>query len=137
VRSARDILSDALTIAVVGASRYPEKTAHAVPYQLLKHGWRVIPVNPYVEEIWGERCYPVLAEIPEPVDLVNVFRPSADATDVVRQAIEIGAKAVWLQLGIVSVEARRIAEDAGLLYVEDRCIAVERARHAIRSPRAA
>ena len=91
-----------MTIAVVGASRYPEKAAHSVPYQLLRHGWRVIPVNPNVEEIWGERCYPVLAEIPEPVDLVNVFRPSEDATDVVRQAIEIGAKAVWLQQGIVS-----------------------------------
>ena len=129
MRSARDILSDALTIAVVGASRYPEKTAHAVPYQLLKHGWRVIPVNPYVEEIWGERCYPVLAEIPEPVDLVNVFRPSADATDVVRQAIEIGAKAIWLQQDIVSPEGRKMAEAAGVDYVEDACNAVVRAAH--------
>jgi uncharacterized protein len=129
VRSARDILSDALTIAVVGASRYPEKTAHAVPYQLLKHGWRVIPVNPYVEEIWGERCYPLLAEIPEPVDLVNVFRPSADATDVVRQAIEIGTKAVWLQQGIFSPEGRRMAEAAGIDYVEDTCTAVVRASY--------
>jgi predicted CoA-binding protein len=127
VRSPRDILSDALTIAVVGASRYPEKTAHAVPHQLLRHGWRVIPVNPYVEEIWGERCYPVLAEIPEPVDLVNVFRPSADATDVVRQAIEIGTKAVWLQQGIFSPEGRRMAEEAGIDYVEDTCTAVVRA----------
>jgi uncharacterized protein len=127
VRSARDILSDALTIAVVGASRYPQKTAHAVPYQLLKHGWRVIPVNPNVGEIWGERCYPVLAEIPEPVDLVNVFRPSADATDVVRQAIEIGTKAVWLQQGIFSPEGRRMAEEAGIDYVEDTCTAVIRA----------
>jgi predicted CoA-binding protein len=131
VRSARDILCDALTIAVVGASRYPEKAAHSVPYQLLKHGWRVIPVNPYVDEIWGERCYPLLAEIPEPVDLVNVFRPSADATDVVRQAIEIGAKAVWLQQDIVSPEGRRMAEKAGIDYVEDQCTAVIRAAHAL------
>jgi uncharacterized protein len=129
VRSPRDILADALTIAVVGASRYPQKTAHAVPYQLLKHGWRVIPVNPYVDQIWGERCYPVLAEIPEPVDLVNVFRPSADATDVVRQAIEIGAKAVWLQQDIVSPEGRRMAEAAGVDYVEDACTAVVRAAY--------
>jgi predicted CoA-binding protein len=129
VRSPREILGDALTIAVVGASRYPEKTAHAVPYQLLKHGWRVIPVNPYVEQIWGERCYPVLAEIPEPVDLVNVFRPSADATDVVRQAIEIGTKAVWLQQGIFSPEGRRMAEEAGVDYVEDTCTAVVRASY--------
>jgi predicted CoA-binding protein len=129
VRNPRDILSDALTIAVVGASRHPRKTAHAVPYQLLKHGWRVIPVNPYVDQIWGERCYPVLAEIPEPVDLVNVFRPSADATDVVRQAIAIGAKAVWLQQDIVSPEGRRMAEVAGIDYVEDACTAVVRAAH--------
>lgn len=127
MRSPRDILCDALTIAVVGASRYPEKTAHAVPYQLLKHGWRVIPVNPFVDRIWGERCYPVLAEIPEPVDLVNVFRPSADATEVVRQAIEIGAGAVWLQQGIVSPEGRQLAADAGIDYVEDTCTAVIRA----------
>ena len=127
MRSPRDILCDALTIAVVGASRYPHKTAHAVPHQLLKHGWRVIPVNPNVEEIWGERCYPVLAEIPEPVDVVNVFRPSADATDVVRQAIDIGTKAVWLQQGIFSPEGRRMAEEAGIDYVEDTCTAVIRA----------
>jgi predicted CoA-binding protein len=118
-----------LTIAVVGASRYPEKTANVVPYQLLKHGWRVIPVNPNVDQIWGERCYPVLAEIPEPVDLVNVFRPSADATDVVRQAIEIGAKAVWLQQDIVSPEGRKMAEAAGVDYVEDACTAVVRAAY--------
>jgi predicted CoA-binding protein len=129
VRSPHDILRDALTIAVVGASRYPEKTAHAVPYQLLKHGWRVIPVNPYVDQIWGERCYPVLAEIPEPVDLVNVFRPSADATDVVRQAIEIGTKAVWLQQGIFSPEGRRMAAEAGIDYVDDTCTAVVRASY--------
>lgn len=129
MRSPHDILRDALTIAVVGASRYPEKTAHAVPYQLLKHGWRVIPVNPYVDQIWGERCYPVLAEIPEPVDLVNVFRPSADATDVVRQAIEIGTKAVWLQQGIFSPEGRRMAAEAGIDYVDDTCTAVVRASY--------
>ena len=131
MRSSHDILRDALTIAVVGASRYPEKAAHSVPYHLLKHGWRVIPVNPYVEEIWGERCYPVLAEIPEPVDLVNVFRPSADATDVVRQAIEIGTKAVWLQQGIVSPQGRKMAETAGIDYVEDQCTAVVRAAYAL------
>jgi uncharacterized protein len=136
VKSPRDILRDAVTIAVVGASRYPEKAAHSVPYHLLKHGWRVIPVNPAVEEIWGERCYPVLAEIPEPVDLVNVFRPSRDATDVVRQAIEIGAKAVWLQQGIVSPQGRNMAETAGIDYVEDQCTAVVRAAYALTRSRA-
>jgi hypothetical protein len=94
---------------------------------MLRHGWRVIPVNPYSDELWEQRTYPVLAEIPEPVDLVNIFRPSADAAEVVRQAVEIGAQAVWLQQGIVSREAREIAEEAGLDYVEDQCIAVVRA----------
>jgi predicted CoA-binding protein len=128
VRTARQILEESVTIAVVGASRNPGKPAHDVPVQMLRHGWRVIPVNPYSDELWEQRAYPVLAEIPEPVDLVNVFRPSADAPEVVRQAIEIGARAVWLQLGIVSPEARTLAEEAGLDYVEDECIAVVRAK---------
>jgi len=75
--------------------------------------------------------------VPEQVNFVNVFRPSAQAADVARQAIAVGAKAIWLQLGIVSAEARELAEAAGLLYVEDRCLAVERARHALRRPIAA
>jgi uncharacterized protein len=116
-----------MTIAVVGASRHEEKAAYAVPLQLKLHGWRVIPVNPYADMIWGERCYSRLADVPELIDLVNIFRPSAQAADVVRQAAAIGAKAVWLQLGIVSPEGRRIAADAGIAYVEDRCTAVERA----------
>jgi len=129
MKSPRDILCDALTIAVVGASRHVHKEAHSVPFQLLKHGWRVIPINPYTDEIWGERAYPVLAEIPEPVDLVNVFRPSPEATDVVRQAIEVGAGGVWLQQGITSPEGRRLASDAGINYVEDACVAVVRASY--------
>jgi predicted CoA-binding protein len=127
VRTPGQILDDSMTIAVVGASRHEEKAAYAVPLQLKLHGWRVIPVNPYADMIWGERCYPRLADVPEIVDLVNVFRPSAQAADIVRQAAAIGAKAVWLQLGIVSPEGRRIASDAGIAYVEDRCTAVERA----------
>jgi uncharacterized protein len=127
VRTPRQILEQSVTIAVVGASRDPGKPAHEVPEQMLRHGWRVIPVNPYTDELWGQRAYPVLGEIPEPVDLVNIFRPSADAADFVRQAVEIGAHAVWLQQGIVSAEARAIAEDAGIDYVEDQCIAVVRA----------
>jgi predicted CoA-binding protein len=127
VRTAAEILAESRTIAVVGASRDPGKTAHAVPRQILRHGWHVIPVNPYADEIWGQRCYRTLAEIPEPVDLVNVFRPSADTPEVARQAVAIGAKALWLQQDIVSAEARAIAEAGGLDYVEDHCIAVERA----------
>jgi predicted CoA-binding protein len=97
VRTPRQILEQSNTIAVVGASRHEEKAAYAVPLQLKLHGWRVIPVNPYADEIWGERCYPTLADISEPVDMVDVFRPSAQAADVVLDAVAIGATAVWLQ----------------------------------------
>jgi predicted CoA-binding protein len=128
----RRILEEMSTFAVVGLSSDPTKAAHSVPAAMQAYGWRMIPVNPHAQMLLGEPVYRRLADIPEPVEVVNVFRPSAEAADVTRQAVEIGAKAVWLQLGIVSAEARRIATDAGLLYVEDRCVAVERARHAIR-----
>lgn len=127
VRSPRQILIDSTTIAVVGASRHPDKAAYSVPLQLQLHGWQIIPVNPYADEIFGVPCYPSLHDVPVPVDLVNVFRPSMRAAAVVRDAVAIGAKAVWLQQGIVSAEGRRIAETAGLDFVEDQCIAVIRA----------
>ncbi|RZT82486.1 hypothetical protein EV382_5794 [Micromonospora violae] len=131
MRTAQQILADSAVIAVVGASRDPFKAAHSVPLQMQRHGWRIIPVNPTVDELFGERAYKTLADIPHPVDLVNVFRPAADAVQVVRDAATIGAPAAWLQLGIISAEARRIAEEAGMDYVEDRCLAVERAVHAL------
>jgi predicted CoA-binding protein len=127
VRSPAEILEASTTIAVVGASRSTEKVAHTVPAQLQRFGWRVIPVNPYADQIWGERCYRTLAEIPEPVDLVNVFRPSEQALSVVEQAITVGTKAIWLQEGIVSAAGRQLAEAAGIDYVEDLCTAVVRA----------
>jgi predicted CoA-binding protein len=127
MRSTAQILADAKVIAVVGASRDPSKPAHSVPLQMLRHGWRIIPVNPSVGEIFGVKAYPTLADIDEPIDLVDIFRPARDAVDIVRQAAAIKAPAVWLQSGIVSTEARRIAEEAGMDYVEDRCLAVERA----------
>lgn len=128
----RRILEEMGTFAVVGLSSDPTKAAHSVPAAMQAYGWRIIPVNPHADRLLGEQVYRHLADIPEPVEIVNVFRPSAEAAEVTRQAVEIGAKAVWLQLGIVSAEARRIATEAGLLYVEDRCVAVERARHAVR-----
>ena len=127
MRTPRQILDESSTIAVVGASRHEDKAAYAVPLQLKLHGWRVIPVNPYADQIWDEPCYAKLADIPEPVDLVNVFRPSDPAATVVRDAAAIGARAVWLQQGIVSAEGRRIAAEAGMDYVEDLCTAVIRA----------
>lgn len=127
MRTPKQILEDSTTIAVVGASRDPGKSAHSVPQQMQLHGWRIIPVNPFADELFGEKVYRTLADIPEQVDVVDVFRPSEDAAGVAQQAAAIGAKALWLQQGIVSDEARRIAEAAEMDFVEDHCIAVERA----------
>jgi predicted CoA-binding protein len=126
MRSPAEILRDAEVIAVVGASREAWKPSHFVPLEMLRHGWKIIPVNPYADEVFGVRTVPTLADIREPVDLVDIFRPAADAVEIVRQAVAIKAPAVWLQSGIVSAEARRIAAEAGMDYVEDRCLAVER-----------
>ncbi|MEX2275053.1 MAG: CoA-binding protein [Actinomycetota bacterium] len=122
------ILRRSTTIAVVGASRSPDKSAHSVPMAMQAAGFRIIPVNPLVDELFGEKSYPTLADIPEHVDMVDVFRPSEDAAEVARQAVAIGTDAIWLQQGIVSDDARRIADEAGIDYVEDRCMAVERAK---------
>ncbi|WP_435159225.1 CoA-binding protein [Amycolatopsis sacchari] len=125
-------LAAANTIAVVGLSRDPAKAAHSVPANLQAAGFRIIPVHPSADVLLGERVYRSLTDIPEPVDLVDVFRPAAEAPGIARQAVAIGAKTLWLQQGIVSAEARRIAEEAGLDYVEDRCTAVVRALGRIR-----
>ena len=127
MRTAAQILAQATVIAVVGASRDPSKPAHTVPLQMLRHGWQIIPVNPFVDEVFGVATVPTLADLPAKVDLVNIFRPAADAVEIVRQAAAIKAPAVWLQSGITSPEARAIATAAGMDYVEDRCLAVERA----------
>jgi predicted CoA-binding protein len=122
------------TITVVGASNSPDKAAHYVPQHMQEHGWRIIPVNPSAAEILGEPVYPSLAAVPEQVGLVDVFRPSQAAPDIARQAVAVGASALWLQLHIASVEAREIAQAAGLLYVEDRCLIVEQQRLRLRAP---
>src|ERR1700733_9703274 len=122
------------TITVVGASRAAVKAAHSVPAHMQRHGWRIIPVNPYPDEILGDRVYRTLAEVPEQVGLVDVFRPSGQAAEIARQAVAAGASALWLQLGIASAEARAIAQDAGLLYVEDRCLIIEQRRLGLDAP---
>jgi uncharacterized protein len=134
MRTPREILERSATIAVVGASRDPGKSAYSVPQQMQLHGWRIIPVNPYADELFGERVYRTLEDIPEPVDIVDVFRPSEEAAEVARHAAAIGAGALWLQQGIVSEEARSIAEAAGMDFVEDQCMAVERALGRIDGP---
>ncbi len=134
-RSSREILEGAKTIAVVGASRDPFKAGGSVPAGLQRRGFRIIPVNPYASELFGERVYRSLLDIPKDiqVDIVDVFRPAADTPEIARQAVAIGAKALWLQLGIQSDESRRIAEGAGLDYVEDECTAVVGSLYRIRN----
>lgn len=119
-----EILGASKTIAVVGASANEKKAANRIPRWLLKAGFTVIPVNPTAEEILGQKVYKSLADIPVPVDIVDVFRPSAEAAGVAEQAAAIGAKTVWLQLGITSDEARSVAEKAGMNFVEDNCLGV-------------
>jgi hypothetical protein len=125
------ILREFRTIAVVGLSRDPSKAAHAIPARMQRAGFRVIPVNPSLDSVLGEKAYPSLRDVPEPVEVVLVFRPSTEAAAVAKEAVAIGAKALWLQQGIVSDEARRLAEAAGMLYVEDRCMGVERAVYGV------
>ncbi|HWH33153.1 MAG TPA: CoA-binding protein [Egibacteraceae bacterium] len=129
----RALLERSRVIAVVGCSADPAKPAHTVPRRMQQAGFRIIPVNPNHagQEVLGERCYASLADVPERVDLVNVFRRPQFTPDVVRQAVEVGAPAVFLQLGIAHPESRRIAEEAGIDYVEDACVAVERAKYAV------
>ncbi|MGO8961725.1 MAG: CoA-binding protein [Streptosporangiaceae bacterium] len=122
------------TITVVGASGAVGKAANSVPSHMQEHGWRIIPVNPHANQILGEPVYRSLAEVPEQVGLVDVFRPSWQAAEIARQAVAAGATALWLQLGIVSAEARAIAEAAGLLYVEDRCLVIEQRRLGLEAP---
>jgi predicted CoA-binding protein len=129
VRTPAEILRDARTIAIVGASPRPDRPSHGVMRYLLEHGYRVLPVRPRdCDEVLGVPCVASLAEIGEPVDLVDVFRRSEFCTDVAREAVAAGAGALWLQLRIVSPEARRIAIEGGLDYVENLCTAIVHAR---------
>lgn len=124
-RSIREILENSRTVAVVGASRDPEKPGGDVPRRLQKRGFRLIPVSPTGDELFGESVRNSIAEIDTPIDIVEVFRPADEAPDIARQAVAIGAKVLWLQQGLASPEARRIAEEAGMDYVEDRCMGAE------------
>jgi len=125
------VLRDFSVIAVVGLSRDPAKPAHSVPAGLKAAGYRIVPVNPEATELLGEPSFAALADIPFAIDVVLVFRPARFAPELAKQAVAIGAKALWLQQGIYSSEARSIAKLAGLRYVEDRCAGVERALYGI------
>jgi predicted CoA-binding protein len=128
-----ELLTDARTIAMVGASDRPNRPSYGVMKALQSHGYRVIPVNPQItgEHVHGEFVWRELAQIGEPIDIVDIFRRSEAAGEAVDQAIFAGAKAVWMQLGVVDEEAARRAEEAGLKVVMDRCIKIEVMRHRI------
>jgi predicted CoA-binding protein len=125
MRSPAQILAEAKTIALVGASPKSDRPAHGVMRYLLAQGYRVIPVRPLdCEQVLGVSCVASLGDIDVPIDVVDVFRRGDACAGHAREAVEAGAKAIWLQLGLVSPEARKIAEDAGLDYVEDECTAI-------------
>lgn len=124
MRTPAEILSEAHTIALVGASPKPWRPSHGVMRYLLEQDYHVIPVRPLVKEVLGKPCVASLAEIEEPIDLVDVFRRPEACPAVAEEAAAVGAKVLWLQLGIVSAETRAIAEAAGMDYVEDECTAI-------------
>lgn len=116
----RKLYEETSTIAVVGASPDPSKKAHVIPAYLQSQGYRIIPVNPRHDTVLGETSYPTLLDIPDPVDVVDVFRPAEEAPGIARNAVAIGARALWLQVGIISDEAEQIA--SGLVFIQDHCM---------------
>ena len=123
-----DILHSARTIAVVGLSSKRFRPSYGVAEYLQRAGYRIIPVNPHEQSVLGERCYPDLDSVPDPIDIVDIFRRSEAVPPIIDSAISIRAKAVWLQLGVVSPQACEIARSAGLLAIEDFCLLVEHKR---------
>ncbi|HKQ02152.1 MAG TPA: CoA-binding protein [Actinomycetes bacterium] len=126
----RQLLLDTKVIAVVGLSANPDRASNQVAWYLHHQGYRLFGVNPAcpAPEVFGVPMVASLADVPEPIDLVDVFRRPEYTPDVARDAVAVGARALWLQLGIASPEARAIATEAGLIYVEDRCLKVEHGR---------
>ncbi len=124
----RDLLTRLHVIAVVGHSDNPGRTSYQIAQYLRRVGYKVYPVNPTVSEIDGEKCYPDLASVPEPIDIVNVFRRSEYLADIFDEAMEVGAKSVWAQLGVVDILLEAKAEDLGYPLVMDSCIKVVHAR---------
>ena len=124
----KKIFQTTKTIATVGLSTDPDKPSFYIPYYLRSIGYRIIPVNPTANKIFGETSYPDLVSIPEPVDLVQIFRPTEETPAIVEEAIKIGAKVVWMQEGIENRAAAKMAEGAELQVVMNRCMRVEHLR---------
>ncbi len=123
------IIHSAQTIAIVGLSGNELRASCFVGYYLKRHGYRVVPVNPREDTILGETCYPSLSDVRVPVDIVNVFRAPDAVPGIAREAVAIGANALWCQFGVLSDEGARIADEGGLSVVVDRCLKVEHARY--------
>jgi predicted CoA-binding protein len=119
----------ARTVAIVGLSPDPLRPSNFIGFYLQRHGYKIVPVNPKEKEILGERSFASLKDIPFPVDVVDVFRRPDAVPDIARDAVAIGAKALWLQFGVISPEGARTATDGGLAVIMDRCMKVEHARH--------
>jgi predicted CoA-binding protein len=128
IHTLRRILRQHRTVAIVGLSADWFRPSFFVAKYLKQHGYRIVPVNPRYGEILGERCFPALADIPFPVDMVDVFRRSADVLPIAQAAIAIGARCLWQQIGVVNLEAAALAEAAGLDSVTNRCVKIEHAR---------
>jgi predicted CoA-binding protein len=118
----KELLTNATTIAIVGASSNPDKAPYGIMQKLQKAGYKVIPINPRETEILGERSYPSLIDVPERIDIVDVFRRAEDTPAIADDAVKIGAKALWLQTGIISEDAAQRAKAGGLSVVMDLCI---------------
>jgi predicted CoA-binding protein len=125
----RRVIGYARTVAIVGLSSNVLRASNFVGYYLKLHGLRVIPVNPREHEVYGEPAYRSLLEVPDPIDVVDVFRQPEAVPAVAREAVQVGAKALWLQFSVISPEGARIAADAGLDVVMDRCLKIEHARY--------
>ncbi len=123
--SIKEILEQAETIAVVGASVKPWRDSNNIAQFLMREGYQVIPVNPKYEKVLGQKSYPDLLSIPGKIDIVDIFRRPDAVLPIVGQAIQVGAKTVWMQLGVINEEAARIAEEAELNVIVDHCIAIE------------
>jgi len=128
IATLRRILRDCRTIAVVGLSAEWHRPSYFAAKYMQQHGYRIVPVNPRYDDVLGERCYPSLADITHPVDLVDVFRRTEDVLPIARQAIAIGAKCLWQQINVKNVAADHLARSAGLDAVMDRCVKIEHAR---------
>lgn len=124
----RAVLQQAKTIAIVGLSPSWHRPSYFAASYMQNHGYRIIPVNPRSDKILGERCYPDLASIDQPVDMVDCFRRAEEMPGLAEQAIQLGAKSFWVQLGLRSPEAKALCDQAGLAYVENHCVKIEHAR---------